>query len=262
MSPVGDILRDERLRRGLKATEVAAQMKITSYLVEAMEAGRFDRLPGGSYRRSFLRQYAHILGVDENEIVAAFKQQFADPEVALPTPPIEHHQAPWGLVWMVLAVVACVGAYRILQSDRSARPERIPTSAPAQQAGVSPAIAAPAAPAVQPPAEPRPATDAVQPVRVAFTPNEPVWMSVQCDGSEQFRGTLEAPATREFEAARKMIIVIGNAGGLTVTWNGRPIGPIGGHGEIQVLEVTPQGARVVPRKRVSPAVSQDGSGAN
>jgi transcriptional regulator with XRE-family HTH domain len=267
MSPVGDILRGERLRRGLKPSEVAAEIKITTYLVEAMEAGRFDRLPGGSYRRSFLRQYAHILGMDENEIVAAFREQFADPEVDLPTPPAEHHEKPWGLVWMVLAVVACIGADRVLQDDRPAVPQRILASTPVQQAGVAPSIAAPVVPPRQAD-EPRPALDAARstldaarPVRVAFTPSEPVWISVKCDGSEAFSGTLDGSATREFGASTKMVILIGNAGGLAVSWNGRPIGPIGAHGEIQLLEVTAQGARVVPRKRAPPPTPQDGPGA-
>jgi hypothetical protein len=201
--------------------------------------------------------------VDEDEIVAAFRQQYDDPEVALPAPPAERRTRPWGLFWMVAAAVACAGAYKFLQEDLPAWPQRGVASVPVSQAGVMPASPAPVAPQMpQSGSASRPATDAVQPVRVAFTPQEPVWISVRCDGTESFRGILEGPATREFGAAKKMMILIGNAGGLTASWNGHPIGPIGARGEVQLLEVTAQGARVVPRKSAPPTAPDDGHGAS
>ena len=50
MSTLGDTLRGERLRRGLKPEEIAAELKIAPYMVEAMETGRFDRRLHGLQR--------------------------------------------------------------------------------------------------------------------------------------------------------------------------------------------------------------------
>src|SRR5262245_37736661 len=108
MSTLGDTLRDERLRRGLKPEEIAAEIKISPYMVEAMETGRFDRLPGGAYRRSFLRQYAHLLGVDEEQVVADFRQEYGEPEVALPKPStFRHRSLPTAPIWVGLAALTC-----------------------------------------------------------------------------------------------------------------------------------------------------------
>ena len=87
MTSIGDTLRRERLRRGLKLEQVASQTKIGLHLLEAMEADQFDRLPGGVFTRSFLRQYAHTLGLDEEEIIASLKKQFEEPTEPLPVPP-------------------------------------------------------------------------------------------------------------------------------------------------------------------------------
>jgi hypothetical protein len=82
---------------------------------------------------------------------------------------------------------------------------------------------------------------------VAFTATEPVWLSIMSDGTQAYRGTLEGQQSKEFGASSKMTVLIGNAGGLEVSLNGRPVGPIGGRGEVQFLLLTPKGAYLVPR---------------
>jgi hypothetical protein len=92
------------------------------------------------------------------------------------------------------------------------------------------------------------------PIRVAFTAAEPVWVSIKSDGTHTYSGTLEGQKTREFDASRKMTVLVGNAGSLDILLNGKRIGPIGGKGEIQLLVLTPSGAHVVPR---TPRTSDD-----
>jgi hypothetical protein len=49
----------------------------------------------------------------------------------------------------------------------------------------------------------------------------------------------------EFAATSKITALVGNAGGVTITVNGSPLKPMGGHGEVRQLELTPEGARVM-----------------
>lgn len=91
-------------------------------------------------------------------------------------------------------------------------------------------------------------------MRVAFTATEPVWVSIKSDGEHTYSGTLEGQQTREFDAAQKMTVLVGNAGGLDISVNGKPVGPIGPRGEIRLLVLTPSGAQVVPR---TPRTSED-----
>jgi len=74
MTSLSDTLRATRLRRGLEVGEIAEKTKISRYYLEAMENGQFDCLPAGAYRRSFVRQYARVLELNEEEIVARFLQ--------------------------------------------------------------------------------------------------------------------------------------------------------------------------------------------
>ncbi len=84
------------------------------------------------------------------------------------------------------------------------------------------------------------------PVRVEFTATEPVWMSVKCDGTLSYTGTLMETETKTFEASTAVTVMLGNAGGVTISLNGKPVGPVGGHGETRSLELTPNGVHGLP----------------
>jgi hypothetical protein len=64
MFEIGSSLRDARLRRGLALDDAADATLIRGRYLEALEQERFELLPEGLYRRSFLRAYAEYLGLD------------------------------------------------------------------------------------------------------------------------------------------------------------------------------------------------------
>src|SRR5438552_17032871 len=117
---IGATLRAERLRRCQQLTAIAAETKIRRQILEALENDQFDQIPGGSYRRSFLRQYARTLELNEDEVVAAFQQQYIEPPLPLPVPP---KTKPFGylpgLVCLVLAASGFVGLYSVAKSAHS-----------------------------------------------------------------------------------------------------------------------------------------------
>ena len=92
---------------------------------------------------------------------------------------------------------------------------------------------------------------------MAFSTTEPVWVLVTCDCSQAFSGTLATSERKQFEASSKMTALVGNAGGLGLSLNGKPIGPVGAHGEVKLLEFTAQGAHVIARSRHSPSPNED-----
>jgi cytoskeleton protein RodZ len=313
MTSIGETLRRERLRRGWSLEQVAAETKITVHLLEAIEADQFDRLPGGVFARNFVRQYARMLQLDEDEIITAFRQQFEEPTEAAayeqqPESVASFHLAPLedfrqrlgpgsslsAFIWLVVVMLACAGVYGLWQRARhtaAAAPSVVavrktePQPAPAASPKPAEAAAAPdtqkqdfrpaevsdsgAISALQPPApEPvgnTPAATDEQPVatpgavHVALTASEPVWVSIKSDGAHIYSGTLDAQQSREFDAAHKMTVLIGNAGSLEVSLNGNPVGPIGPRGEIRTLVLTPEGAHVVPRTPPTPPPTSEDS---
>lgn len=245
---LGDILRAERLRQGKDLATVAKDTKICPAILEAIERNQFDGIPGGSYRPHFLRQYAHALGLDETEAIAAFHQQYDEPELPLPTP--LKRRRSWRVLefgWVLTTAAAVLGVYKIAES--------LHTTPPWKETGIMAQLAPSKAPVKPRPPAPVPesvgaadrSSAAGPPVRAAFTATEPVWLSVKCDGAQSYTGTLLGTETKTFEASTAVTAVIGNAGGVMISLNGKPVGPVGAHGEIRTLELTPSGAHGLPR---------------
>lgn len=251
MDSIGNSLRNERQRRGLRLDQISEWTKIGTLHLQAMEADRFDRLPGGLFTRSFLRQYAHLLDLDEEQLMAAYRERYEAPIEPLPEPPpkctplrlpLAH---PFG--WLVLAVVLCGAVYSIWQNGRQ-------NVADSQSPRVSPTVA----PAITPPlasasvrSSQNVASSAQAGVHILFSATEPVWLSIQSDGKHAYSGTLEALERKEMAASSKMSVLVGNAGGLDVSVNGKSIGPLGGHGQVRLLELTPGGTHIFHRPTAS-----------
>ena len=257
-SSPGETLRGERLRRGLKLEEIAAATRIATHHIEALEKDRFDLLPGGSYRRSFLRQYARLLELDEQAILSSFQQQFQEPVPPLPNPPLQRRNRPAVLVWLPVTAAALAGIYGLWQVEVRAVPQR-KASAPrttvhAPSTGQADRVrqASPQLPDPHSAAPPDP--DRGLHVRLSAT--EPVWILVKCDGVEIYSGMLGASAVRRFDADSRMTTLVGNAGGLRYSINGKTYEPTGIRGEVQMLEFTTAGPRVLTR-RPPPAPSAD-----
>jgi cytoskeletal protein RodZ len=307
MTSIGDTLRRERIRRGLELEQVASETKIGLHLLEAMEADQFDRLPGGVFTRSFLRQYAHALGLDEEEVIASLKEQFDEPPEPLPAPPPKQRfpnlpQMPQfddvrdrlrsdsslgALAWVVVVALLCAGVYKLWQRPRTTPIAQTavssPKPAPATSTEVKPSVPPPPEaskpefrPAVvsdngtislpPPPRQPTPsdtvaAHDAAEAVRVAFTSSEPVWVSIKSDGTRAYSGTIEGQEPKQFDAARKMVVLVGNAGALKTSLNGKPVGPFGSAGEIRLVMFTPEGAHIIQRAPPTPPTPEDSTAA-
>jgi cytoskeleton protein RodZ len=63
----GDILRHERVKKGLTLEKAAAQSKIRLAILEAIESGQTDEIPS-VYLRGHIRHYALFLGVDPQQL--------------------------------------------------------------------------------------------------------------------------------------------------------------------------------------------------
>jgi cytoskeletal protein RodZ len=69
---LGSYLRQQRLRRGASVAELSRVTRIPLASLEAIEADRFDELPGEVFVRGFLRAYAQAVGELPAEILARY----------------------------------------------------------------------------------------------------------------------------------------------------------------------------------------------
>ncbi|WP_123104364.1 RodZ domain-containing protein [Acidithiobacillus sulfuriphilus] len=65
-------LRQEREARGWTMAEVAQRLHINEAQVRALEAGRYEALPGAAFARGFLKNYALLLGLDPAPLLASY----------------------------------------------------------------------------------------------------------------------------------------------------------------------------------------------
>ncbi|HEV2074770.1 MAG TPA: helix-turn-helix domain-containing protein, partial [Thermoleophilaceae bacterium] len=90
MPPIGETLREARLRQGIEIAEVEQATKIRAKYLRALEGEEFDRLPGATFVRQFLRTYADYLGLDSQLLVEEFRVRHEAPgmeDIQQLTPP-------------------------------------------------------------------------------------------------------------------------------------------------------------------------------
>jgi cytoskeletal protein RodZ len=68
MTSVGDVHRTQRKMLGQEVTEIADKLCITSSYVSAIERDDLKNLPGVFFYKSFVKQYAAIVGVDYSSL--------------------------------------------------------------------------------------------------------------------------------------------------------------------------------------------------
>ena len=277
MTSIGEKLRHQRLQNRISLERVSLETKIGVRLLEAIEAGQFEKLPGGVFRRSFVLQYARALDLDPDEIAGELNQLSQFDEVpALPTAEAINGQGPapgsafsfrddfselrgstiGSLIAAVGVIMVCALVYNWWQSRPVTKAETASVQPAVRPAAAAPLPApAPTAPAPTAPvpvaaAEPAP-TDAAH-VRVGLSADEKTWISISSDGKNVFAQSMEPHETKIVEASSKVRLLVGNAGGLEISLNGKPIGPIGPRGQVRVVELTPAGFQIVPRKPPTP----------
>lgn len=70
----GETLRQARESNGWSLAEVALKLNLTVNSLSNLEAGDFDKLPGHTFARGYIRAYAKLLGMDQAVLVQQFDQ--------------------------------------------------------------------------------------------------------------------------------------------------------------------------------------------
>ncbi|MBK5552033.1 MULTISPECIES: RodZ domain-containing protein [unclassified Pseudomonas] len=70
----GETLRQARESNGWSLAEVALKLNLTVNSLGNLESGAFDKLPGHTFARGYIRAYAKLLGMDQTVLVQQFDQ--------------------------------------------------------------------------------------------------------------------------------------------------------------------------------------------
>ena len=68
----GQTLRMAREAKGMDVAEAARSLNMSESMLRNVEAGAFDKLNGHTFARGYVRAYAKLLGLDQEQLVTAF----------------------------------------------------------------------------------------------------------------------------------------------------------------------------------------------
>lgn len=83
---IGGCLRRAREHRGLTLQGIASRTKISVSALRAIERNRFEDLPGGVFRRAYVRTFAAEVGLDAERLVRDYLDRFEPPAQDLQEP--------------------------------------------------------------------------------------------------------------------------------------------------------------------------------
>ena len=230
---VGAHIKQARIAAGLSVAEVAAKVRVRNSLLVAIESDNFDPCGGEVYARGHVRSIAIALGMNVNELMVAFGLQVKPAVSALGEIATmmqgEKRSLPWAPIMAAAAVVMAgvvgfslfVGGENPLELSRA-----VTTSSASAKADLAPASALPSA------SEPTALlTDDVTVVISAVSGSS--WIAITSNsGVQLFAGILQKGVTKEFQDPQNLRVVIGNAGAVTLSVNGKKLGTPGGSREV------------------------------
>ena len=250
---VGRILRDAREAQGVTLDDAAVRLRLTHRQVEAMERDDFESLGQPVFARGFVRNYARLLGLAPESLLARMEGAPAEPPAVRPVEPMLPRSwltSPWlilSLFGLLLIVAVPVGLYVWLNSEAEDAPGKPQATSAVQSPPVPGAATAPvAAPAeaaasageVAPTPPVDPATSAGQVESQAPAASEPAaagsvlhlefadesWTEIKdATGRMLLRQLNPAGSSAEIHGQPPFDVVIGNASHVQTTYNGRPI---------------------------------------
>ena len=248
----GGMLRHARESAGWSIDMVSQQLKLAPRQVQALEADDYAQLPGRTFVRGFMRNYARLLRLDPDALLSALPESATVPSLDRPTLtptartmgnlPSEAHAKPssarWAIPLALAAIVAIALAYQfgrpLLERGKGevttrtapAKTTPVPAASPAS-ASEAPATT-PAATAAQDAAQGEPPTIAAPMAPGTETPLVFVfrgtsWIEVRDAKGTIILSTMGYPgASHAVGGAFPLDIVLGNAEAVTVTMRGAP----------------------------------------
>lgn len=80
MRTAGQFLKEARLKKGLSLIEVAKLTKIQIKFLELIEADDFSQILGGVTTKGFIRNYAQVLDLNPENVLAVLRRDFIENE--------------------------------------------------------------------------------------------------------------------------------------------------------------------------------------
>ena len=259
---LGESLRMAREHLGLNVEEAARQLRLSMRQLMALEADDIGALPSPTFTRGFIRNYARLLQLDPEPLLAAYRAMLPEStegaSISLHSEgiPIQNGNRNSWLPYLVASVLLGIAgggwwAYMDWRENLPVQPATVvkaakpfaPVVSPpvVAQSQTEPASAAAAPPSVEPlqpsvsealPAEPAPATTPT-PTPTQASPSgahillkftQPSWVRVSDrDDKEIFNQNKPSGTESVIEGNPPFKVEVGNAAGVQLSYNGQTV---------------------------------------
>lgn len=260
---------------GLSVADIARQMKLSAWQVQALEAGDYRRLPSAVFVRGFIRNYARLVKLDSTPLVASAEPQLPQTAHTVPEMPPSVGTFPTGheFRWHKYAIAAIAVLipivifefYRDDTHEVTVKSRQVALPTPQVVAAAKPAAAASTMPPVDtvPNADPklqRAALPAVKQevqsdklpvtaqtagaerkpgehlVRLRF--EQESWVEIRDGkGRKIFSQLNPAGTVQSVSGLPPLSLVVGNAAGVRLLYNNQPV-DLAPHIKVDVARLT------------------------
>ncbi|AET68981.1 hypothetical protein Desor_3494 [Desulfosporosinus orientis DSM 765] len=239
MAGEGQMLRTARENKGWSLIDTEEVTKIRVRYIQALEEEEYEVLPGATYVKGYLRTYAKQLGLNSDDIIelySASNQPEAPPVIEVSDKITRTHSSwirPVIIGGMALVAIALAFGIKGLYQPKEKPPDY--TSPPlitAPKTEITDSTPKePETPAQSSPQDVVASTQDGLTAQLVFT--QACWLEVKVDGQAPFQATFASGTTKEIKGTDRIeLLSIGNAGGLTVTLNGKTLPSMGKSGEV------------------------------
>jgi cytoskeleton protein RodZ len=267
---VGEDLARARAALGFSIADVAQQLKFSARQIEALEKGRFEELPTGTFGRGMVRAYARLLKLDPEPLVQRVAGRTATPDNAAAVAsvrrpiPITDSTRRTNLIYaaLSLAILVLIGGVMFeWQRERSGAARmtfvpaaaQAPAPAPAEPQRV--AVAAPnlvplpvtepdavaekkAAPSVPQSAALQPAAAGAGMRRIQMRFERESWVEIRGRDGKILTSELNRGGTEKVvDGNPPFTLIIGNAHHVKLSYDDRPI-DLAPHVKVEVARFT------------------------
>jgi len=274
---LGKYLKNQRESRRISLREVAKNTRVREHILKAIEEDQYHLLPPITYVKGFLFAYAKYLRLDPNEVLLRYERVLKGESVT--PPPIEPRKPKekipftpspkpkqkilWNTkqTWVVGGVIMASLIVFYFFFPYSSKPpvEPVPEKPIIEEKHpIAPSPPVPVTTPVPPltPSPPVTATTSVpekKPFSLQLKAVEETWVSLQVDDQPEKEMTFKPGEGISVQASNRIRVILGNAGGLDLVFNGKPLEKFGKAGEVLTLIFTSQGVEVKhPEKPKSP----------
>ena len=252
----GKYLRQEREARGVSREEISKSTKISRTVIEALESDDYRFLPEDTFIRGYVRAYARELNLPSEDVVRKFrsfredlekkeKESQREREFSQPVRDSSTRRVKviaiivlaFGAVVAWLMVSILKGVPPRVAEELEKKPERGSVISPSPVSlPVEPAVTLEVPPVPEQPSPP-PSPPEDRGVPLVLLAREEVWVKYNIDGGVTHEILLKPGESYRIRGELSFDLLIGNAGGIELVFNGKPFPALGPSGRVVHLRL-------------------------